>query len=86
MDCSDDFNSEANAKSDIFQPKASIKTSIVPRCPEPGLPTLTRFPFRSPKFRIPESALATTVKGSGCTEKIARNSLFAPLSLNLLDP
>jgi DNA-binding MurR/RpiR family transcriptional regulator len=38
-----------DAKSSIVQPMASISTSMVPRWPEPGLPTFTRLPLRSSK-------------------------------------
>ena len=65
FDCSEDFSSEARANVDLSQPRASISTSIVPLCPDPGLPMFTRLPFKSIRSRIPESALATTVKGSG---------------------
>jgi len=58
----------------------------VTRCPEPGLPTLTRLPFRSWKFLMPASARATTVKGSAWMENTARRSLLGPASLNLLVP
>jgi hypothetical protein len=61
-----------------FPAHFSITTSIVPRWPEPGLPILTRLPFRSANFAMPLSARATTVNGSGCTEKTARSSLNAP--------
>ena len=55
---------------------------MVPRWPEPGLPTLTRLPLRSSKVSIPASARATTVKGSGWTENTARRSSNAPCSSN----
>ena len=38
------------------------------RVPEPGLPTLTRLPFRSSNLVALISLRASTVKGSGCTE------------------
>ena len=66
----------------MLQPMASRTTSIVARWPEPGLPTFTRLPLRSSKVLMPESARATTVNGSECTENTARRSVKGPLSLN----
>ncbi len=63
--CSADFSSVASAKSSRVQPSAFITTSMVPRWPEPGLPTFTRLPLSCWNRVTPESARATTVKGSG---------------------
>jgi hypothetical protein len=77
-DCSAAFSSVASAKSSVVQPIFSISTSIVPRWPEPGLPMFTRLPLRSSKLSMPASARATTVKGSGWTEKTDRSSSKGP--------
>ena len=80
---SEPFSSEASEKSLAFIPKASITTSMVARCPEPGFPMLTRLPFKPSKLLIPESPRTSNVNGSGWTENIARNFLNAPALLNL---
>ena len=64
FDCSADLSSVAILKSAVVQPSAAISSSIVPRCPEPGLPMFTRLPLRSANVAMPASARATTVNGS----------------------
>ena len=48
----------------ISAPIAFINSSIVPLCPEPGLPMLTVFPFRPLKSLILDFLLAQIWKGS----------------------
>ena len=77
-----DFIAAASFRSVRFQPRAASMTSHVPRVPEPGLPMLTRLPFRSVTFLMPVPSRARIVTGSGWTEKTARRSLNAPAFLN----
>ena len=49
---------------ELMKAIAFISSSIVPLCPEPGLPMFTTFPFRPAKFLILAFFLAQIWKGS----------------------
>ncbi len=54
--------------------------------PEPGLPMLTRLPFRSSSLAMFASLRASTVNGSGWIENTARRSANLPSFSNTLLP
>ena len=80
--CAVESSSVTSAKLSVVHPSACISASMVARCPEPGLPMLTRLPGRSSNVVIPELARATTVNGSACSENTERSSGNAPGAVN----